>query len=130
MKKLKNKQGRRISREMKARNCIDVKNANGCENTVAKVWERELINLSDIVGVVKTANFTEKTNLKIILDSLDSMYLLEHCKNDLLMFAVKKTGLLPADDFNNIDKNALSRRNSYYWYGTHRRDKYCKFTIG
>ena len=78
------------------------------ENTIAKVWERELINLSDIVGVVKTGNFTEKTNLKIMLDSLDSMYLLEHCKTDLLMFAVKKTGLLPTDDFNSIDKNSLS----------------------
>lgn len=78
------------------------------ENTIAKIWGRELTNLADILDVIKTGDLLDRTNLSIVLDSVDNMYLLENCKNDLLLYAVKSTGILSTDEFDAIDKTNIS----------------------
>ena len=74
-------------------------------NTLARVWKHDLTRMSDIVSVIKTAKFSEKENLTVLLNALDEMYLLKDVKNDLLLYAVKELSVLPNDEYNRVEAN-------------------------
>lgn len=69
MKKQKNKQGKRASHDMKIKNYINVQNANGCLNTVARVICHNKIKYIPKISVIVPV-FNAQNYLKACLDSI------------------------------------------------------------